>query len=78
MMAGLPDIEGIVDSPFLLFKTLTDAFNGYDTDNHYLAEEGSAGIHSGFQFKASNSNAIYGNSNTVQPPAISLIAQIKY
>ena len=27
---------------------------------------------------ASYSNSIYGNSNTVQPPAIVLIAQIKY
>lgn len=29
-------------------------------------------------FKASNSNSIYGNSNTVQPPAITLIPIIKY
>ena len=29
-------------------------------------------------FDASRSNPIYGNSDTVQPPAIILIAQIKY
>ena len=29
-------------------------------------------------FNASNSNAIYGNSNTVQPPAVTLIPVIKY
>ena len=29
-------------------------------------------------FDASKSNAIYGAANTVQPPAISLITQIKY
>ena len=29
-------------------------------------------------FDAANSNLIYGNSNTVQPPAICLIPQIKY
>ena len=31
-----------------------------------------------FIFNASRSNAIYGNSNTVQPPAIVLVPQIKY
>ena len=31
-----------------------------------------------FSFDASRSNAIYGKSNTVQPPAIKLIPQIKY
>ena len=29
-------------------------------------------------FDASAANSIYGNSNTVQPPTITLIAQIKY
>ena len=29
-------------------------------------------------FNAANSNAIYGSSETVQPPALSLIPQIKY
>ena len=29
-------------------------------------------------FDASRSNAIYGNSTTVQPPAITMLAQIKY
>ena len=29
-------------------------------------------------FNASKSNPIYGNSSTVQPPAIQLIPQIKY
>lgn len=32
----------------------------------------------GVNFKASKANPIYGNSNTVQPPAIVLIPQIKY
>ena len=30
------------------------------------------------KFNASESNAIYGSSETVQPPAICLIPQIKY
>ena len=32
----------------------------------------------GFKLDASKSSPIYGRSNTVQPPALSLIAQIKY
>ena len=35
-------------------------------------------IITGFDFDASKSNPIYGKSDTVQPPAISMIAQIKY
>lgn len=34
--------------------------------------------HHALSFNAAQSNTIYGNSNTVQPPAICLIAQIKY
>lgn len=33
---------------------------------------------SGFGFDASRSNPIYGRANTVQPPAITLLPQIKY
>ena len=32
----------------------------------------------GYGIDASKGNPIYGNSNTVQPPAIVLIPQIKY
>ena len=32
----------------------------------------------GIYFSANKSNSIYGASNTVQPPSISLIPQIKY
>lgn len=32
----------------------------------------------GFEFDASRSNSIYGSSQTVQPPAILLIPQIKF
>lgn len=35
-------------------------------------------IITGFDFDASRSNPIYGASDTVQPPAITMIAQIKY
>lgn len=32
----------------------------------------------GFKFDASLSNSIYGNGQTVQPPALQLIPQIRY
>lgn len=35
-------------------------------------------VNIGINFDASKSNAIYGRSETVQPPAIAMIAQIKY
>ena len=33
---------------------------------------------SSLQFNASKSSSIYGAANTVQPPALQIIAQIKY
>lgn len=36
------------------------------------------GINGTVTFDASRSNSIYGASDTVQPPAITLIPQIKY
>ena len=50
-----------------------------------LVQETAYGANSGREnsatiitFNASLSNSIYGSSNTVQPPALSLIPQIKY
>ena len=73
--AGLPNItgsvEGIDGDDGVLFKQTAHvnvgAGRGVGTGNHK--------VHS---FDASRYNPIYGASNTVQPPAISLIAQIKY
>lgn len=74
--AGLPDITGVlfgggVNASGAFYKTwTTDAFgNGSDIHNDW---------HQGAAFAASRSNPIYGASDTVQPPAIALIAQIKY
>ena len=73
--AGLPnltgDIEAIDSSDGRLFKykSLSNqgAGRGYGDGNHKM-----------YSFDASRSNPIYGRSDTVQPPAITLIAQIKY
>ena len=42
-------------------------------------QTGSAGVHFIYKFNASKSNSIYQDDcNTVQPPALSMIPQIKY
>lgn len=69
--AGLPNITGSFGA------------NGHMYNNHYATGAFSAGVTSGwssnngaasdggrYDFNASLSNGIYGNSNTVQPPAI--------
>lgn len=73
--AGLPNITGYIEaidsSDGILFKFNSQinqgAGRGYGDGNHKL-----------YSFDASRANPIYGASNTVQPPAITLIAQIKY
>lgn len=80
--AGLPNIEGVVSSLMGTdaADTSTGAFNWNQTTQYWMEakenanNKGNANLH----FSASNSNSIYGNSNTVQPPAITLIPIIKY
>ena len=45
-----------------------------------IVDASGAGTHTvyGYAINANSYNPIYGNSNTVQPPAIVLIPQIKY
>lgn len=85
--AGLPDINGSFD--FLLTGTGVHVAVGWANGAFSLNNQNYArhlkGIDTdddapvnGINFKASDSNPIYGNSNTVQPPAIQLIPQIKY
>lgn len=78
--AGLPNITGNVTGT-------DDGLVGYTTSACYVSQRGlninwdsANGYHGGVQiaFDASKSNPIYGASDTVQPPALSLIAQIKY
>ena len=81
--AGLPNITGTTKMGFILgnlsgitptgdgavtVKTV-DSVSNYDAGR---AARSTVGI------DASKSNPIYGASSTVQPPAIALIAQIKY
>lgn len=89
--AGLPNIEaknddlnnyywcqitGNIASPISFGAIQFDII-----DNNYIIQTSvSAGntLASGLSFDASRSSSIYGNSTTVQPPAIQLIPQIKY
>ena len=77
--AGLPDIQGnlrhiahganIAATADGAFKKTSEADKGNATEN---------GSTNRFYFQASRYCNIYGNSDTVQPPALSLIPQIKY
>ena len=85
--AGLPNIEGAFwpyafgaakdSDPGSKFQGQTGAFysegNDYDGPTVHGAHDNARAM-----FSASRSNPIYGASETVQPPAIALIAQIKY
>lgn len=80
--AGLPNITG----DFHRIYTFHDQVgaNGAFTTDYYTSSSGAAD--NGFSdnkattisFDASRCSSVYGNSNTVQPPACCLIAQIKY
>lgn len=79
--AGLPEITGKIYPIFSTENIVTGcsgAFTGtivYDTTNAGGSNKMSW---VNANFDASKSNAIYGASDTVQPPAISLIPQIKF
>lgn len=78
--AGLPNITGNVTGT-------DDGLASYTTSACYISQRGldinwdsATGYRGGVQIAldASKSNPIYGAADTVQPPAITLIAQIKY
>lgn len=80
LTAGLPNING----QFRLAGTTRSttyaegAFEiTYSGGNYEGGHEG-GGTNPNVSFMASRSNSIYGNSNTVQPPSIVLIPQIKF
>lgn len=72
--AGLPNITGAITGTSTYGGTLgyDPAFTGAFSDTTKKGTAAWSGSHDGaynLDFKASNSNSIYGNSNTVQPPA---------
>ena len=75
--AGLPNITGqLIDTPVVsssgcYTRSGTSAWRA-------MAEQASGGSKFGVtNFSANNSNSIYGNSSTVQPPALTLLPCIK-
>lgn len=80
--AGLPEILGgkVLSSPSA-DGSLTGAFYAARTANSGYAQfpgNGRSYSTQGAAFKASNSNPIYGKSNTVQPPAIKVRVKTRY
>ena len=80
--AGLPNITGNLSS--LNGTEEAESSSGalyWQNTAQYLQEQRVAGNYqgkSGLRIDASRSNSIYGNSTTVQPPAVKLIPIIKY
>ena len=90
--AGLPNISGIMmqrKTP----STGTTGLGAilavaacYTYENNYQADDATATLATGettlytdrVHFNAQNSSSVYGASNTVQPPALVLIPQIRY
>lgn len=84
--AGVPDIEGsFVEfnasmGDIIIQKTgaFTDKGRVSKTDEHYVAPStATADFAFKTAFNASNSNSIYGASETVQPPTLNLICQYR-
>lgn len=73
--AGLPNITGKIESIDIDDGTL---FRNVGINNVGAGRNVGNGNNVVHSFDASRVNPIYGRSETVQPPAISLIAQIKY
>ena len=74
--AGLPNISGYITS------VVTDAGGAFTPPSSTTYREwnvtSSGPIYGGINFNASNVNGIYGNSTTVQPPALTMRYIIKY
>ncbi len=88
--AGLPEIYGYHSGPIAFGNDgvyqISGAFNKSNIFSSntsvpwgsYNTQRNNVMMFSHVYFYASSSNAIYGASNTVQPPAITLIPQIRY
>ena len=75
--AGLPNITGTFYHDTNATSSLSGAFS-YTTGSSRNLQNDAANSRSGYiSFDASKSNAIYGNSDTVQPPALTMVYIIK-
>ena len=82
MQAGLPNITGNTNTLHVQPLAAIWSGNGALGLQHDAVAEGvnngAANAATKITFNAGLSNAIYGASNTVQPPALVLIPQIKF
>lgn len=79
LQAGLPEISGWLQIHNWSINNCSGVF--YKLEQQGKPVNGSASSQNGYSnvsFNASISNSIYGNSDTVQPPALQLIPQIKF
>lgn len=86
--AGLPNITGSFDLLYAtnnvaIIRATAGAFSSPPSvvhENSSFLQTGSSGTNARYQqpFNASKSNAIYGNSTTVQPPSVTMRYIIKY
>ena len=84
LLPALPDISGTLTIPggaTTLANGLpkSGAFNQSHSTGSSFSEFGASGLGDvSIVFAASDSNTIYGSSDTVQPPALILLPQIRY
>ena len=71
--AGLPDIQGQFGRDDREAEVVSGAFEAVTSNKRDTTAEGGDGRSLAFDFKASRYNPIYGNSDTVQPPALKLL-----
>ncbi len=75
--AGLPNIEGYYPNNAMLGGAGTGVFTGSGSPATGQFGKDGGGRFSPLIFNAANSNPIYGSSDTVQPPALTLLPCIK-
>ena len=77
--AGLPDITGSFQADQNHIGNIcNNAFSKTTGTGYTHLENMTSNATSYIEFHASDSNAIYGGNTTVQPPALSLLPQIKF
>lgn len=81
--AGLPNIKGEYKSSYQIMhlngRDLSGVFKGpYNSGGNFGSGNASSEWGYGYDFDASRCSSIYGNSDTVQPPAINVIPILRY
>lgn len=76
--AGLPNITGRTSAFFSIDNKVDGAFTYSEATYNKLAAPTGGYTPAYNLFSASNSNSLYGMSETVQPPTLQMIPQIKF